>query len=156
MGPDADELLWALVGNVVIGIGAGTATAAAFAPTLPVVPSHWATRVAVVSAGFAVFFAGYGLTQAGTYRNPDESLLASLTPRFPATGGTTSQDRRSLDVFLAVRGVFLVVGVVGLGAGMRLFALTIQSWDGTLGVATGLVCIGGYICGHIGMNGVVI
>jgi len=47
-----------------------------------------------------------------------------------------------------------VIGVLGLGWGMRLFALTIQNWSGTLGLAAGVVCIGGYIFGHIGINGV--
>jgi hypothetical protein len=107
--------------------------------------------VGVVSLGFAVFFAGYGLSQAGTYRDPDESTLGALT-------GTSSDDAQSansgsVDLFLAVRGLFLVLGVVGLGAGMRLFALTIRGWDPRLGVATGVVCIVGYIFGHVGING---
>ena len=147
MLPDTRELGWALAGNVVIGVGAGTATLAAFAPTLPLVDGgNPVVRVGVVAAGFAVFFAGYGLSQTGTYRDPDEPLL-------PSIGGDEPSDAGSVDPFLAVRGLFLFLGLVGLGGGMRLFALTIGGWDARLGVATGVVCILGYIFGHIGING---
>lgn len=155
MVPEGEELLWALAGNVVVGVGAGTATVAAFTPSLPAVPSHWTVRVAIISVGFAVFFAGYRLSQAGTHRDPDESLVESLTPDATTRGGD-APSATSIAGFQVLRGAFLVLGIVGLGAGMRLFALTIQTWSGTLGIATGLVCIGGYICGHIGMNGVII
>lgn len=165
MVPDIGELFWAVAGNLVVGFGAGTATLAAFAPTLPAVPgSNPAIRVGVVSVGFAFFFAGYRLSQTGTYRDTDESLLAAFTPDSGGVGSsgetgrdaTPASDAGEIDAFLVLRGIFLLLGVVGLGAGMRLFALTIQGWDATLGVATGLVCIGGYICGHIGMNGVLL
>lgn len=152
---DPAELGWALAGNVVVGIGAGTATLAAFAPQLPLVDGgNPAIRVGVVSLGFAVFFAGYGLSQIGTYRDPRESLLDGLLPGGDGTAG--GADAGSIDAFLALRGLFVVLGMVGLGAGMRLFALTIQGWDPVLGVATGVVCILGYIFGHIGINGVVL
>jgi hypothetical protein len=151
MLPTPRELGWALAGNVVIGIGAGTATLAAFAPTLPVVDGgNSVVRVSVVSLGFAVFFAGYGLSQTGTYRDPDEPLVP------PASRGDPSSDSTgagSIDPFLAARGLFLVCGLLGLGAGMRLFALTIRGWDPVLGVLTGVVCILGYIFGHVGING---
>jgi len=170
MVPDTRELFWAVAGNLVVGFGAGTATLAAFAPTLPAVGgSHPAVRVGVISVGFAFFFAGYRLSQTGTYRDPDQSLLDAFVPDSTAAGGETGGGARTggpvsrstdnsgeTDAFLVLRGVFLLLGIVGLGAGMRLFALTIQGWDATLGVATGLVCIGGYICGHIGMNGVLL
>lgn len=154
MLPDPDDLLWAFLGNLVVGVGAGTATLAAFAPSLPVVgEAHPAIRVAAVSLGFGVFFAGYHISQVGTYRDPDESVLAALLPANgdaepTADGGSTAST--------VLRGVFVLLGVVGLGAGMRLFALTIDAWSGTLGVLTGVVCIGGYICGHIGINGVLL
>lgn len=153
--PDAADLGWALAGNVVIGIGAGTATLAAFAPTLPLVPGgNPAVRVAVVSLGFAVFFAGYGLSQAGTHRDPGESPLDALTPSGSDEAPPLGGDSGTIDPFLVFRGVFVVLGMLGLGAGMRLFALTITAWDPVLGVATGVVCILGYICGHVGINGV--
>ena len=156
MLPDADELFWALAGNLVIGFGAGTATLAAFAPTLPVVDGgNPILRVGTVSIGFAFFFAGYRLSQTGTHRDHQESLMAAFTPdEVPAVGADGTAG--SVDPFLVARGVFLVLGIVGLGAGMRLFALTIQSWSSTLGVACGVVCITGYVFGHIGMNGVVL
>ena len=164
---ELDEVAWALAGNVVVGLGAGTATLAAFAPSLPVVDGgNPVLRVGVVSIGFALFFAGYRLSQAGTHRNPEESLRESFLPsngdadtadqRPPGGAGTATSDSGSTTVILAVRGVFVVLGVVGLGAGMRLFALTIETWSGTLGVATGVVCITGYIFGHLGMNWVVL
>lgn len=152
MLPDADALLWALLGNLVVGLGAGTATLAAFSPSLPVVgAAHPAIRVGVVSVGFGMFFAGYHISQVGTYRDPNESVLAAL---LPTTGDPT--DDGGSTAATVFRGGFVVLGVVGLGAGMRLFALTIQAWNGTLGVLTGVVCIGGYICGHIGINGVLL
>jgi hypothetical protein len=155
MSSDPAELGWALAGNVVVGIGAGTATLAAFAPSLPLVDGgNPAVRVGVVSLGFAVFFAGYGLTQAGTYRDPGESLLEGLRPGGDEPG--TGRNAGSIDPFMVLRGSFVVLGMVGLGAGMRLFALTIQGWDPVLGVATGVVCILGYIFGHVGINGVVL
>lgn len=156
MFPSLKELFWAVAGNAVIGVGAGTATLAAFAPSLSVAGvSNPALRVGVVSVGFAIFFAGYHLTQAATYRDPDESLLEALVPGSSGTGGAEPQaDAGGVDGVLVVRGVFVVLGVLGLGAGMRLFALTIDAWSGTLGVLTGVVCIGGYVCGHIGINGV--
>lgn len=157
MGPDVESIAWAIVGNVVIGVGAGTATLAAFAPGIPFVDaSNPAVRVGVVSAGFALFFAGYRLTQSGTYRNPEEPLSAAFLPSSETihTNSTQSQNSGGASLFMFLRGVFVVIGVVGLGAGMRLFALTIQTWSGTLGIATGTVCILGYIFGHIGMNGV--
>lgn len=161
MFPDGRELLWALAGNSVVGFGAGTATLAAFAPSLPLLGEpHFTVRVAVVSVGFAFFFAGYHITQSGTYRSPDRSLLASLAPAPIAPSeaegpNRTPDDSRatgSLDPVVVARALFILLGVVGLGAGMRLFALTINSWNPTLGVVTGVVCIGGYIAGHIGLN----
>jgi hypothetical protein len=155
MSVDAADLGWALAGNVVVGIGAGTATLAAFAPELPVISGpNPALRVAVVSLGFAVFFAGYGLSQLGTHRHPDESVVDALVPSSGGEG--IGGDGGTVDPFLALRGLFIVLGMVGLGTGMRLFALTIEGWDPVLGVATGVVCIVGYIFGHVGINGVVL
>ncbi len=153
MFPEPRELGWALAGNLVVGIGAGTATLAAFAPQLPILDGgNPVIRVSVVSVGFAIFFAGYGLSQAGTYSDPDESAMDALTG--PSSGESPSAPNSgSIDPFQVVRGLFLVLGVVGLGAGMRLFALTIRGWDPRLGVATGVVCILGYIFGHVGING---
>jgi hypothetical protein len=162
MRPDTRALVWALLGNAVVGFGAGTATLAAFSPTLPVVGSPpFVVRVSIVSVGFAFFFAGYHVTQAGTYRDPDEPLRAAVLPTAsgdePSEPGTPAgQDSGRLDPLALFRGGFIFLGVFGLGAGMRLFALTISSWDPVLGVATGFVCIGGYICGHIGINGVLL
>lgn len=158
MFPDFEELAWALAGNVVIGFGAGTATLAAFAPRLPVIDgSNPAIRVGVVSVGFAFFFAGYRLSQIGTYRDAEESLFTAFVPDPVFSGNASGRDTAGkVNGFLVLRGLFVVLGVVGLGAGMRLFALTIQSWSSTLGVLTGVVCIVGYIFGHIGMNEVLI
>jgi len=156
MLPDAEELFWALAGNLIIGIGAGTATLSAFSPSLPLVPgSNPAVRVGVVSIGFAIFFAGYHFTQVGTYFDPDESFTSAFLPASDADSDEPgATDSGGVDGVLLARGGFVVLGVVGLGAGMRLFALTIQSWSAKLGVAAGVVCIGGYIFGHIGINGV--
>lgn len=154
MFPEPSEFGWALAGNVVVGIGAGTATLAAFAPQLPIVDGgNSIVRVGVVSVGFAVFFAGYGISQAGTYRDPDEPLVPGVPTSVSDGPVGPGADSGSLDPFLAVRGLFLILGVVGLGAGMRLFALTIRGWDPRLGLATGIVCIIGYIFGHVGING---
>lgn len=156
MLPEPKALLWALAGNLVIGIGAGTATLSAFSPSLPLLDgSNPAIRVGVVSVGFAIFFAGYHLTQVGTYLDHDESFVSEFVPvADDQPGEPDASDSGGVDGVLLARGGFVVLGVVGLGAGMRLFALTIQSWDATLGVAAGVVCIGGYIFGHIGINGV--
>ena len=160
MWPDTRALLWALLGNVVVGFGAGTATLAAFSPTLPVVGSPpFVVRVSIVSIGFAFFFAGYHVTQTGTYRDPDESLRDAVVPSAgdrPDSGAPGGSESGRVDPLMLFRGGFVLLGVFGLGAGMRLFALTIGSWDPVLGVATGFVCIGGYICGHIGINGVLL
>ena len=162
MWPDSRAVLWALLGNVVVGFGAGTATLAAFSPTLPVVGSPpFVVRVSIVSIGFAFFFAGYHVTQTGTYRDPDEPLSGAV---LPSAGGDNRSDPGApggsesgrVDPLTLFRGGFILLGVFGLGAGMRLFALTIGSWNPVLGVATGFVCIGGYICGHIGINGVLL
>lgn len=158
MIPEGRELFWALAGNVVVGFGAGTATLAAFAPSLPLLGDpHFAVRVATVSVGFAFFFAGYHVTQAGTHRDRSEPVLASLLP----TGGSSADgpgadDTASANPLVAVRGAFVLLGVLGLGAGMRLFAMTIQSWDPTTGLLAGVVCITGYIFGHIGLNWVLL
>jgi hypothetical protein len=142
------EGFWALVGNVVVGFGAGTATLAAFAPSFPVLGEpHFLLRTVVVSVGFAFFFAGYHLTQAGTYRDPDESLLSSADE-------PDSTDSNAGAV--VVQGLFVTLGVLGLGAGMRLFAMTIAAWNPALGLLSGVVCISGYISGHIGLNGVLL
>lgn len=162
MRPDTHALFWALLGNVVVGFGAGTATLAAFSPTLPLVGSPpFVIRVTIVSVGFAFFFAGYHVTQTGTYRDPDESVPSAVLPSSdagtrPGQGTSTRRDSGRVDPLTLFRGAFIVLGVFGLGAGMRLFALTIGSWSPVLGVATGFVCIGGYICGHIGINGVLL
>lgn len=149
MALNRSELGWAVAGNIVVGVGAGTSTLAAFAPRLPLVADpHPAVRVSIVSIGFAVFFAGYGLSQAGTHRDPESSLVDELRPDVGTAGNVTGFD--------VVRGVSLLLGVVVLGGGMRLFALTIQFWDPTLGLLTGVVCIAGYIFGHIGINGVIL
>lgn len=153
---DSEALFWALAGNLVIGIGAGTATLSAFSPSLPLLDgSNPAIRVGVVSIGFAIFFAGYHLTQVGTYLDPDESFVSAFVPvPDDDSAEPDATDSGGVDGVLLARGGFVVLGVVGLGAGMRLFALTIQNWSGTLGLAAGVVCIGGYIFGHIGINGV--
>lgn len=147
------EGFWALVGNVVVGVGAGTATLAAFTPSFPALGDpHFLVRTVIVSVGFAVFFAGYHVTQAGTYRDPNEPLLSS------SGGPDTAVEDESAESSTAVvvQGVFVALGVLGLGAGMRLFAMTIASWDPALGLLSGTVCIGGYIAGHIGLNGVLL
>lgn len=155
--PELRTLGWALAGNSVIGIGAGTATLVAFAPTLPVLERpHFVIRACLVAVGFALFFSGYHVTQAGTYRDRSNRIRTSLLP-----DPLTSEQQRSTEngpsrPLLAVRGACIVVGVLALGAGMRLFAMTIQSWDASLGVLTGVVCITGYIFGHIGINWVVL
>jgi hypothetical protein len=158
MSPQWREFFWALAGNVVVGFGAGTATLAAFAPTLPLFGTpHFALRVAIVSVGFAFFFAGYHVTQAGTYRNRDEPLVASL---LPTAGGSpekpTADNNAGTNPLVLLRGGFVLLGVLGLGAGMRLFAMTIESWDPMMGLLAGVVCILGYICGHIGLNWVIL
>jgi hypothetical protein len=143
------EGFWAFVGNVVVGFGAGTATLAAFTPSFPGLGDpHFLVRTVIVSVGFAFFFAGYHLTQAGTYRDPDEPLLSSAE-------SDPSESEPSTTALLT-QGVFVALGVLGLGAGMRLFAMTIASWDPALGLLSGVVCIGGYISGHIGLNGVLL
>lgn len=151
MLPTSREVAWALAGNVVIAVGAGTATLAAFAPSQPVGPDTFATRTLVIALGYAMFFAGYHISQAGLYRDRTQSLVASLVPAplTPSTAGTANP-------FVAVRGLFILLGVLGLGAGLRLFAMTIESWDPTLGLLAGVVSIVGYICGHIGINWVLI
>lgn len=154
MLPKKRRLFWALAGNLVVGFGAGTATNAAFAPSLPVIANpHFAVRVGIVSLGFAFFFAGYHITQAGIYRSSDESQLGALVPKVgTGTKGEVKGNFVTFDPVLALRGASLLAGVVLLGAGMRLFALTIESWSATLGLLTGVVCILGYIFGHIGIN----
>lgn len=147
------EGFWALVGNVVVGFGAGTATLAAFTPSVPGLGDpHFLVRTVIVSVGFAFFFAGYHLTQAGTYREPDEPLLASSEGSAADAGSESTGPNAAV----VVQGVFVALGVLGLGAGMRLFAMTIASWDPALGLLSGVVCIGGYISGHIGLNGVLL
>ncbi|WP_436903484.1 hypothetical protein [Halovenus halobia] len=148
------EGFWALLGNIVVGFGAGTATLAAFAPSFPVLGEpHFVLRTIIVSIGFAFFFAGYHITQAGTYRDPDESLLPSGSPDSETQPSSGSERATAVVV---VSGVFVSLGVLGLGAGMRLFAMTIASWDPALGFLSGVVCISGYIFGHIGLNGVLL
>jgi hypothetical protein len=156
MFPEKREVLWAFAGNLVVGFGAGTATLAAFAPSLPLFQAPpFVLRVLIVSIGFAFFFAGYHITQAGTYRDLDKPIVHSLAP-IPASANElenkTEPSRVYLNGVVALRGFFVVLGVVALGAGMRLFAIAIESWDPRLGVLTGVVCIGGYISGHIGLN----
>ncbi|MFC7074727.1 hypothetical protein ACFQJ7_08330 [Halovenus rubra] len=158
MYPQRRDVYWAVGGNVVVGFGAGTATLAAFAPSLPLFDTpHFALRVAIVSLGFAFFFAGYHITQAGTYRNRDEPLTTTLLPTASQAGEqANAKENASTSPLVLLRGVFVLLGVLGLGAGMRLFAITIQSWDPATGLLAGLVCIGGYIFGHIGLNWVLL
>jgi hypothetical protein len=127
------ELPWTLAGNLVVGIGAGTATLFAFRKQLP-----------LVVVGFALFFGGYRLSQAGIYADAGGLL--------PSVGGDIGLG--SLGPFVVVRGVATAVGVVGLAFGMQLFADTIvrgPTLEG--GLFAGVVCITGYIFGHVGMNG---
>lgn len=152
MAPTERELGWALAGAAVVGAGAGTATLAAFAPSLPAGPENFATRTIVVAIGYAIFFAGYHVSQVGTYRDPERPLLQALVPATAPTDATAG----TATPLVAVRGVFVILGVLGLGAGMRLFALTVQSWDPLFGVLAGAISIGGYICGHIGINWVLL
>ena len=127
------ELLWVLFGNLVVGVGAGTATLFAFRKRLP-----------LVVLGFALFFAGYRISQAGIYQGP-AALVSSVRPDL---------DGGSLDLFILVRAVSTALGVVGLALGMQLFAGTIlEGPTASQGLLAGVVCITGYIFGHIGMNG---
>lgn len=153
MPPEWRAVVWAFVGSVVVAVGGGTATIAAFVPSLPVGPDTFAVRTLVVGTGFAVFFAGYHVSQAGTHRNPDEPLGMALLPVPVVRGDDTGG---AVEPFAVFRGVSVLLGVFGLGAGLRLFAVTISAWDPTLGLLAGAVCAGGYICGHIGVNGVLI
>lgn len=127
------EVPWVLFGNLVVGLGAGTATLFAFRKQLP-----------LVVVGFALFFAGYRISQAGIYLGAEE-LVSSFTP---------DVDSGSLDLFILVRAVATVLGVVGLALGMQMFAGTIIEGPTAVGgLSAGVVCITGYIFGHIGMNG---
>jgi hypothetical protein len=145
MFPRTNELGWAFLGNLVVGAGAGTATYAAFQQALPLLGRQpLAVRVAVVSVGFALFFAGYRISQAGIHKTSDESLVTAFQPA--VENGDTSAG------FAVLRGGFVVVGVVGLALGMTLFAQTIITRSLSMGFLAGAVSIGGYIFGHIGMN----
>ncbi|MFT4921600.1 MAG: hypothetical protein ACI8XM_000803 [Haloarculaceae archaeon] len=127
------EVPWVVAGNLVIGIGAGTATLFAFRKQLP-----------LVVVGFALFFGGYRLSQAGIYASLP-ALLTSVRPDL---------DAGSMSLFILVRAVATVAGVVGLALGMQLFADTItQGPTVSGGLLAGVVCITGYIFGHVGMNG---
>lgn len=152
MLPEPRVVGWALAGNAIIAVGSGTATVAAFAPSLPLGPDTFLTRTLVVAIGFAVFFAGYHVSQVGTYRDPSESLVTALVPG-GFRNGQTSASRSPL---VLVRAGFLLLGVLGLGAGLRLFAMSVESWDPTIGLLCGIVFISGYIAGHIGINWVLI
>lgn len=127
------ELPWVAAGNLVIGIGAGTATLFAFRK-----------RLALVVVGFALFFGGYRLSQAGIYSGLD-GLVSSVRP---------DVDAGSVDLFVLVRAVSTALGVVGLALGMQLFATTIiEGPTASQGLLAGVVCITGYVFGHVGMNG---
>jgi len=127
------ELPWVLFGNLVVGVGAGTATLFAFRKRLP-----------LVVLGFALFFAGYRISQSGIYAGAG-GLLSSIRPDF---------DAGSLDLFILVRVAATALGVVGLALGMQLFAGTIlEGPTASQGLLAGVVCITGYIFGHVGMNG---
>ncbi len=143
------ELVWAAVGNTVIALGAGTLSAAAFVPSLPVVPENFAVRTVVIAVGFAAFFWGYHISQAGTYRDSDEPLLNVFLPGSDSTKGMTSGN---VGLFKLVRGGFVMAGALSLGGGVRLFALLIDSGDLMLGGFAGVATAIGYICAHIGIN----
>lgn len=149
MPPERSELVWAFVGNVIVAIGAGTLTVAAFVPSLPVVPDNFAVRITITGAGFIVFFWGYYISQAGTHRDPG----APLTNVFlPGPNGNDVTNEASVGVFELVRGGFVLAGALSLGASVRLFAVVIESWDPGTGVLAGCLAAFGYIFAHIGIN----
>lgn len=131
-----EEILGTLSGVALVGIGAGTATVVAFQARLPGLLEVSAVgRTAGVALGFALFFAGVGLTQRAIH----------------GYAGGAGWER--LD---AVQGAFLLAGVIGLAIGLILFAETVIQGRATLGLLSGVVCMGAYLAGHVGMNGSII
>lgn len=127
-------------GTVVVGLGTGTAAVVAFQAQLPTGQEvSMVGRTAVVALSFALIFLGVMVTQRAVH-GPSGTVQPGdwLTP---------------LGI---VRVVSLGLGVVGLAAGMILFAETVIQESLVLGLAAGVVSIVAYLFGHLGLNGSII
>lgn len=114
-----------ILGSVVIALGASIAGLYSFRGDVP-----------IVMFGFLLFILGYRLSQVG------------ITEMF----GQNVTDGNGLSS--VSRGIFLIVGWIGIAFGVTLFSQTILSPSVSNAVLSGVSSIGGYMCAHVGINGV--
>lgn len=114
-----------IMGSVVIALGASIAGLYSFRGDTP-----------IVMFGFLLFILGYRLSQVG---------IAGIL-RLEATDGNGLSS--------VSRGILLIVGWIGIAFGVTLFSQTILSPSVSNAVFSGVSSIGGYMCAHVGINGV--
>lgn len=117
--------LWTITGSLVIAFGASIAGLYSFRGDVP-----------IVMFGFLLFILGYRLSQVGLRGMLEQDLT----------------DRNGLSS--ASRGVLLIVGWIGIAVGVTRFSQTILSPSVSNAVFSGVSSIGGYMCAHVGINGI--
>ena len=125
------EIVWPLVGSLVIASGAALAGLYAFEGD-----------ILIVMIGFLIFIGGYRLSQVGVHGGTELSDLSSAA-------ASVEVHPRSVS-----RAGLLVVGWIGIASGVTLFSQTILDPSPTTAAISGIASIGGYMCAHVGINGV--
>lgn len=125
-------IVWTIIGSVIIAIGSTLAGLYAFAD-----------RIGVVMLGFLIFIGGYRISQLGMH-----SDIRTNTGVFSRLSNVT------IDGAIAIRVCLLVLGWAGIATGVTLFSQTILDPSISSAVVSGVSSIGGYMCAHVGINGV--
>lgn len=128
------ELVWTVVGSVVVASGLALAGVSAFDG-----------RVFLTLLGFLVFFAGYWLSQRGVRQSgPADGTVTGAGDRAPLPSMTPQ-----------LLGRLLLIGLGGVAAayGVTTFAGTITDPSVARAALAGISCIGGYMFTHVGING---
>jgi len=124
------SVFWPIVGSLIIATGATIAGLFAFEGHTP-----------LVILGFLVFTAGYVVSQFGV--------------RDGGVSDGVELDTRSLtDPETVARSVFVLVGLLGISVGVTTFSQTILDPSLSSAVLSGVSSITGYMCAHVGINGV--
>lgn len=132
MDTDARGVASVVVGSLLVAGGSTLAGINAFAG-----------RVAWVVLGFALFVAGYGVSQYGVHADGWPADAAGVVTPGPA--------RDSLPT-LVLRGGLLIVGITGIAVGVTTFARTILVPSFENAVISGVFSIGGYMVAHLAVN----
>ena len=121
---------WPIVGSVIIAVGASTVGLYAFEGRTP-----------IVMLGFLVFIAGYRISQLGVHTDK-------------LSNNITVNTNSVLDSGIISRLLLIIIGWIAISIGVTMFSQTILNPSLSNAIFSGISSITGYMCAHVGINGV--